>query len=273
MPTTQARSPVRQPRSANQDIEEFSVREIGWEDLRISLQQGWQDFMSKRGDLLFLGLAYPVIILIAAMAALNVSVLPLLFPLFAGSIILSPPVASGYYELARRREAGLDSRWRHFLDVVRGPAASPLADLTVITSFLFLFWILAALLIYTLTLGTIDGGGFATAGAFLGAVFGTAEGWAMIIAGNLVGFGFAAAALAISMVSFPMVVDKNVNAGVALRTSIKVARKNPVATLLWGLIVVSLSILGALPALVGLAVVFPVLGYATWHLYTRAVVR
>jgi uncharacterized membrane protein len=95
----------------------------------------------------------------------------------------------------------------------------------------------------------------------------------MIAVGNLVGLGFAVVVLAISVVSFPMLVDQPVGIGVAMRTSVRVALKNPVTVAVWGLLVVGLLVLGALPALVGLAVVFPVLGYATWHLYTRAVVR
>ena len=95
----------------------------------------------------------------------------------------------------------------------------------------------------------------------------------VIVVGNLVGLCFAMLVLAIGVVSFPMLVDRPVGIGVAMRTSVRVTRKNPVIVAVWGLIVVGLLVLGCLPALVGLAVVFPVLGYASWHLYTRAVVR
>jgi uncharacterized membrane protein len=138
---------------------------------------------------------------------------------------------------------------------------------------LFLAWIAAAWFIYSATVGGLGPEAVSSVGAFLNAVFGTTEGWKMIIIGNLVGLGFAIVALAISVVSFPMIIDKNVNWGVALRTSVRVAWNNPMTVATWGLIVVGLLILGALPGLVGLAVVLPLLGYATWHLYTRAVVR
>lgn len=95
----------------------------------------------------------------------------------------------------------------------------------------------------------------------------------MMIVGNLVGLGFAIIVLAISVVSFPMLVDRPVGMGVAMRTSVRVAWKSPVTVAVWGLIVVGLLMLASLPALIGLAVALPVLGYATWHLYTRAVVR
>lgn len=243
------------------------------QDLRIALRQGWEDFLAKRGDLLFIGFIYPVVIVFVILWASQMPLLPLLFPLLAGSVLFGPALASGFYELARRREAGLDSRWRHFLDVVRGPAFPALFDLTSVTAMLFLGWMVVAWFIYYSTVGQIGPDVIASPAAFLQAVFGTAEGWQMIIIGNLVGLAFAVVTLAVSVVSFPMIIDKRVNWGIALRTSFRVAWNNPVTVAAWGLIVVALLLLGALPGLVGLAVVFPVLGYATWHLYTRAVVR
>lgn len=258
-----------QAASAGQDI---SIRTLGFDDLRIALRQGWDDFLAKRGDLVFLGFIYPVIVALAIMSASQMSILPLIFPLAAGAILLGPAFASGFYELARRRENGMDARWRHFLDVIRKPGGSALFDLTCVLALLFMLWMAAAWLIYHVTLENVPGS-TSSAGAFLSAVFGTSEGWQMIVLGNLTGFGFALLTLAVSVVSFPMAVDRPVSWGVAMRTSFRVAWHNPVTIAVWGLMVVALLFVGALPALVGLAVVLPVLGYATWHLYTRAVVR
>lgn len=262
-----------QTNEAVSTTDEYPVREISLHDLRIALAQGWEDFMEKRGHLLFLGIIYPFVIFVATAAILNASILPLLFPFVAGSVVFGPAVASGYYELARRREQNLDTNLRHFLDVVRGPSALELAGLTSINVLLFMAWVLAAVIIYGMTIGSQAPDGFATLPTFLEAVFTTTQGWAMIIVGNLVGMGFVIVALAISIVSFPMIVDKRVSWKVAMLTSIRVTRKNPLTIAVWGLIVVGSLLLGALPALIGLAVVFPVLGYATWHLYTHAVVR
>ena len=264
---------IARPASATPSTEEYNIRTIGVEDIRVALRQGWEDFQALRGDLIFIGFIYPVAVLFAILIASRLSILPLLFPLVAGSILFSPALASGFYELARRREQGLDTRWGHFLDVLRGRSAPALIDLTVVTAMLFLGWIIAAWFIFDATVGRLGPEAIASTSAFAQAVFGTAEGWWMIVIGNLVGLGFAIATLAVSVVSFPMILDKDVNWGVALRTSVRVARHNPMTVALWGLIVVGLLILGALPALVGLALVLPVLGYATWHLYTRAVVR
>jgi uncharacterized membrane protein len=255
------------------DKEKVFIRPIYISDLWVALTQGWEDFLYKRGDLLFVGLIYPVAVLLAILYAAQASVLPLIFPLVAGSILLGPAVASGFYELARRRERHLDARWRHFFDVLRCPAAFPLFGLTSVIFLLFTLWVSIAWLIYSATIGAAPSGMPASVSQFLDAVFTTSEGWRMIVVGNLVGLGFAIAVLAISVISFPMLVDRPVGMGVAMCTSVRVAAKSPVTVAVWGLIVVALLVLGSLPALVGLAVVFPVLGYATWHLYTRAVVR
>jgi uncharacterized membrane protein len=264
---------LARPADANIDQEEIVIRTIGLHDLRIALSQGWDDFLEKRGDLIFIGLIYPMAVLLAALYASHASILPLIFPLVAGSVLLGPAVASGFYELARRRELYLDTRWRHFFDVIRSPSAFSLVGLTSIIFMLFFLWVISAWLIYSATLGAGGAGVTGSVAEFLNAVLATSMGWRMMIVGNLVGLGFAIIVLAISVVSFPMLVDRPVGMGVAMRTSVRVARKNPLTVAVWGLVVVGLLVLGALPALIGLAVVLPVLGYATWHLYTRAVVR
>jgi uncharacterized membrane protein len=250
--------------------EEINIRHIDVHDLRAVLSQGWDDFLAKRGDLLFIGLIYPAAVLLMILYALNASILPLIFPLAAGSILFGPVAASGFYELARRREQGLDSRWQHFLDVLRSNAAPSLLVLTAIIAVIFAAWIAVAWIIYADTLGADSIWSVTT---FLQAVFTTSEGRTMIVIGNLVGLGFAVLTLAATVISFPMLVDRPVGWRLAIRTSLRVAYHNPVTIAVWGLIVVGLLVLGAIPAFIGLAVVLPVLGYATWHLYTRAVVR
>ncbi|MEP7350427.1 MAG: DUF2189 domain-containing protein [Sphingorhabdus sp.] len=259
---------ITHPVGMNPARTEIPIRKIELHDLWWALAQGWKDFMILRGDLVFIGFAYPVVALSAALLAMQSSVLPLIFPLAAGSILFGPAVASGYYELARRRELGLDVRWRHFLDVLHGPAAPSLMALTAVVAILFALWIGAAQLLYAATLGP---GVPVSVEALLQTVFTSSQGATMFIAGNLIGLGFAIITLAISVVSFPMLVDRRVGWWVAMHTSVRVAWKNPVTVAVWGLIVVGLLVIGSLPALVGLAVVLPVLGYATWHLYTRAV--
>ncbi len=247
------------------------VRSLGPDDISWALKAGWGDFTTKRGDLLLVPVIYPVVGFIASAFAFNANLFPLLFPLVAGLSILGPAVAAGFYELARRREAGLDGNWWHFLDPLRGRPRLPLLALTAMLSVLFVLWLGAAYAIYQATLGQL---GPPNADTVMANLFSTREGWTMIIVGNLVGLGFAMVTLAISAFSFPYVVDKgDADPIAAVLTSLAVFRRSPAATLRWGLMVALLLVLGALPLFVGLIVALPVLGYATWHLYTRAVVR
>jgi len=255
-----------------------SVRHIGMADLRASLRDGWRDFDEKRGDVLVLGFLYPLIGLIVAAMALDDRFVPLAFPLCAGLSLLGPAVAIGFYELARRRERGEESDWSHFLDGFRRNGAS-IALATVVLAAIFVLWLAAAWLLYTQEFG----GGYmmwsfshlnaVTLPDFLSHLFTTPEGWSLILLGNLVGAGFAIIVLALSVVTFPMLVDRPVDVGTAFATSVRAFAANWKTLIGWGVIVGTLLVLGAIPAFIGLAVVLPVLGYATWHLYTRMIPR
>jgi len=246
------------------------VRRISQADLRWALAEGWKDFMAKRGDLPVLAVLYPLVGILVVSVAFNAALLPLVFPLVAGLTICGPAVASGFYEISRRREAGLDSSWLHFFDPLRGRRRTGLAILTGGLAVLFLGWLGAAWLIYSSTMGAAPPAGPVE---FLRRLFFTPEGWTLIVLGNLAGFAFACVTLALAVVSFPMVVDRPIDADVAVATSIRAVTANPGVMASWGLRVAALLALGCLPAFVGLAVVLPVLGYATWRLYTRLVER
>lgn len=267
MPTTWNANTAH-PSAAAPDLPD--IRRISTSDLDWALAEGWRDFTAKRGDLLFLGLLYPIVCFVAVLLASNAPLLPLLFPLVAGLSIAGPAVASGFYELARRREEGRDSSWWHFLDPLNGRSRTPLALLTGGIALLFVAWLAVAYQIYAATLGAVAP---LTASDVFGRLFTTVEGWQLIVLGNLAGAGFAVTTLVLAIVSFPMVVDSPVDAATAVRTSIKAVRENPREVLGWGARVAGLLVLGLIPAAIGLAVVLPWLGYATWHLYTRLVVR
>jgi len=135
---------------------------------------------------------------------------------------------------------------------------------------LFLLWILAAMQIYQWTLGPQPP---ASAGQFILDVATTGAGWIMGIVGVSVGAVFAAVVLAVSLTTLPMLIDQRVGLAVAVVTSVKVARKNPVTVAIWGGIVAALMLLGTLPLFLGLIVVLPILGHATWYIYRAAVPR
>ncbi len=246
------------------------TRRVTDADLNESLRDGWRDFMEMRGDIIFLALLYPVIGIVAAIATLGGPLLPLFLPIAAGVGLLGPVVAVGFYEMARRREMGLHANWPHFLDVRKRPSFDEIAAVSGLLLAIFGLWLFAAGALYVALFGWTQP---ASAAAFLTEVFTTERGWALIALGSLVGVGFAALVLAVSVVSMPMLVDCDVSASDAVRLSIRAARENPAMVLRWGIIVASLLVAGSIPLFIGLAVVLPWLGYATWHLYTRLIDR
>ena len=245
------------------------IRTLTLDDLREALRKGWIDMMAFRSDVVFVCLLYPVIGGVLAALALKGNSLQLIFPALSGFALAGPVAAVGLYEMSRRREQGLPTSWLAYLDVIKSPKFGGVLILSLFHVVIFLVWIMAANLIFDATMGPEAPKSIM---AFGHDFFTTGAGWAMIIIGMAVGFAFSVAVLAISVVSFPMLLDRDVSLPTAVVTSVKVALKNPVPIGIWGMIVAGSLALGALPALLGLVLVMPILGHSTWHLYRRAVV-
>ena len=256
--------------SAKSRSKVIPVRQVTNADADAALREGWADFMEMRGDLIFVGLIYALVGIVAATAIMGGPLLALLFPILAGVGLLGPVAALGFYEMARRRESGLHSNWQHFLDVRKRPGANEIGVVAALLLAIFVAWIFVASGLYLASFGWWEP---PSIGAFLSRVFTTPEGWALIVIGNAIGLGFAALVLGISVVSLPMLVDCDLSASQAVSTSWRAARANPGVMFRWGVIVAALLVLGSIPFFVGLAAVLPWLGYATWHLYTKLVDR
>ncbi|HUO94394.1 MAG TPA: DUF2189 domain-containing protein [Rhizomicrobium sp.] len=246
-----------------------AVRRITISDLFESLAKGAEDFGAYRTDVIFLCVIYAVVGLVLARLAFGMDMLPLLFPLASGFALVGPIAAIGLYEMSRRREQGREANITNAFDVFREPAAGSVLVLGVALVAIFLLWQLAAWLIYRGTLGPAEPTSFA---GFAHDVLFTAKGWEMIVIGMGVGFLFAVFAMSISLVSFPLLIDRDIGLDTAIKTSIRAVRLNPVETGLWGLIVAAGLVVGSIPLFIGLVVTIPVLGHATWHLYRKLVV-
>jgi len=244
------------------------VRAVTPADLAHSLGRGVDDFTAMPSHAVFLCVIYPLLGLLLIGLTLGYSMLPLAFPIAAGFALIGPLAAIGLYELSRRREAGLDSSSSHAFDVLHSQSLGAIVALGFLLMAIFLLWLVVAEAIYIANFGYAPP---TSIGQFARDVFTTRAGWTLIVVGTGTGFLFAVAALSIGAVSFPLLLDRDVGAAVAVLTSIRVVVKNPVTMGLWGFIVAALLVVGSIPFFLGLTVVMPVLGHATWHLYRRAV--
>ena len=249
--------------------EHTKVRKIGVSDLFDALRRGVDDFMMKPSHLVFLFMIYPIMgVFLAAWTTSVADALPLLFPLVSGFALIGPVAAIGLYEISRRREAGLDTSWKHAFEVRHSPTLPSIAAVALMLLALFVAWLLTAKFLYQELFGPEPPESIAS---FINEIFATGRGWTLIVLGHLIGFVFAVVVLCSTVVAFPLLLDRDVGAYEAVHTSVRVALANPVPTIVWGLIIAALLILGSLPFLVGLAIVLPVLGHATWHLYRKVV--
>ena len=246
----------------------LTVRSITTADLRYALQQGWEDFKAIPTHAVMLAVIYPVLGLMLARAAQGMALLPLLFPLAAGFAILGPFAALGLYELSRRREMGEEPSASDVLQVFKSPALPSILALGAVLLVLFLVWVATAQSIYNSTFGFTPASDIP---GFFNQVLTTPQGFKLVVVGCGVGLVFALVSLCISAVSFPLMLDRDANVADAVIASLRTVAQNPVTMAVWGLIVAILLVVGTLPFFLGLTVVIPVLGHATWHLYRRVV--
>jgi uncharacterized membrane protein len=253
---------------AGETAEDFAVHKIGLADLRDSLREGIDDFWAMPSHYVFLALIYPIIGVFLVALTSNRNALPLLYPLLSGFALIGPLAAIGLYEMSRRRELGKEASWQNIFDVWRSPAMPSILALGFILMVIFLGWLVTAEQLYERLVGPAAPESLRL--LFIQIVT-TPSGWALIALGNLVGLAFAVVVLSISVVAFPLLLDQDVGVAAAVRTSVKVVRTNPGMMALWGLIVAGALVIGMAPAMIGLAIVMPILAHATWHLYRRVI--
>ncbi|MDB5407295.1 MAG: hypothetical protein JWL84_2207 [Rhodospirillales bacterium] len=247
-----------------------AVRRIGLAELWTALARGADDFAAYRTDVIFLCVVYPIVGILLARLVFGYEMLPLLFPVASGFALVGPFAAIGLYEMSRRREQGITLVARDVVEIVHAPAFGAILVLGALLVAIFLLWLIAAQMIYIATLGPEPPASIA---AFAHDVLSTPAGWALIVVGIGVGFLFAVLVLAISVVSFPLLLDREVALGTAIGTSFRAVTENPGPMAVWGLIVAAALVVGSIPLFIGLIIVMPILGHATWHLYRAVVPR
>ncbi len=245
------------------------VRKITLAELREAIREGLRDFAAARTDVIFLCLIYPLVGIFIAMAEAQSRLLPLLLPTAAGFVLVGPLTAVGLYEMSRQREITGKISWLDTFKVIRSPSIGAITGLGLLLVGLYLAWLAVAQVIYDFTLGPLPP---ASIGQFVQSVFTTPAGWVMIGLGLFAGVLFGLGVLAISVVSFPLMLDRPVGFATAIATSALALRRNPGPLAAWSLIIAVSLFLGILPCFIGLIVVLPVLGHTTWHLYRKVVV-
>jgi cytochrome c oxidase subunit 2 len=254
----------------------LAINRIAVSDLKDVLVKGFDDFGAYRTDIIFLIVIYPIISLVIITAAFNYEMIPLLFPLASGSVIMGPFVGVFLYEMSRRRELNFERHhddshsWANALGVIRSRNFGAIILLGLILVAIYLVWLGAAWWLYRAISGPQP---LYSVGRFVQDLFSTDAGWWLIGAGCGIGFLFAALTLVITVVSFPLLLDREVGLATAIMTSIRAAAANPIPIAAWGFVVGAGLVIGAIPLFIGLVVVMPVLCHATWHLYRKLIPR
>ncbi|WP_404401012.1 DUF2189 domain-containing protein [Pelagibacterium halotolerans] len=251
------------------DAANLKIRDITVVDVMDALRHGFEDFWEHPSHYAFAAMIYPVVMIVVGLWVSGQNVLPLLYPLASGFALIGPFVALIFYEISRRAELGLDTSWKYGFEALRSPALPAMLGVGLVLCVLFIAWLIVAQILFTTLLGPEPP---ASLTAMLWRILTTGEGWTLIVVGNLAGAAFALAVLSISVVSFPLMLDRHVGAGTAIETSIKATSLNTWPILVWGVLIAILIAVGMATLFLGLVIIMPALGHASWHLYRKMVV-
>jgi uncharacterized membrane protein len=233
------------------------------------LAKGWHDVTVQP----MTSLCYGLLIFLASVAIvgglLRLDWDYILFPAFAGFMVVGPILALGLYEKSRRLAAGLPVSLANMI-FVRPQCGGQILFVGVLLCLLMITWMRAAVIIYALFFGLVPFPGLEYIAPML---FTTPVGWVMLIVGSAVGGLFAAFSFAISAFSIPMMFDKRVDALTAMGSSMALVWNNLTVMLTWGAIVLALFLLSLATGMLGLIIVFPLLGHGTWHAYRAMAVE
>ena len=240
---------------------------LTYADLRISLALGWSDF--RRAP--FMGLFFSGVYVLGGWILLGAFTeagrLWWSLPAMAGFPILGPFIACGFYDISRRFERGEALSWRGVMGVIFQQRNRQIPSMAAIIVVFFLFWNFLAHMIFALFLGLSTMTNISSSYAVLL----TPNGLMMLATGTLVGAVFAAVLFSLTVISLPLLLDREVDFVTAMITSVAVVTTNPWIMLVWAGLIAMALFAAMLPGFLGLFLVLPLFGHATWHLYRRAV--
>jgi uncharacterized membrane protein len=246
----------------------LAINTITFADIRDSLARGASDFLKKPQFGLFFGAFYMVAGWIIMAMSFRWGMSYLAYPLAAGFILLGPFIAIGLYEVSRRLEAGQPVTWGGVLGVMYDQRRFELPWMAFVVLFIFWIWLYQVRLLMALFLGLHAS---ADLGKLMHMILTTPDGWTFLVVGHLVGAFLSLVLFTVTVVSCPLLLDRNVDFITAIITSVKAVQQNLVPMLFWGVLVVLAMIVAIVPGFLGLLFILPILGHATWHLYRRLI--
>jgi len=247
---------------------QLTIRQIGTLDLRGALADGWRDYLAAPGFGLFFGAIFAIGGWALLTTVFFLGAAWMAYPLIIGFALIGPFAATGLYEVSRRREAGQPLVWSEILGVVLQQRHRELGWMAFVMLFIFWVWMYQ---IRTLVAVFFGFEGFSTLEDLVQAVFTTQNGWTFLLVGHLVGALISLTLFSLTVISCPLLLEHDVDFVTAMITSVKTVFSSPVAMLGWGCFVVVAILLAAATGFIGLLVILPILGHATWHLYRRAI--
>jgi uncharacterized membrane protein len=243
------------------------IRQLSFADVLSCLKTGMIDFRRAPVFGLFFGGIFSVTGIVIFLQLLVWGSSYWVLPIAVGFPLLGPFLAVGLYEVSRRLEAGEPLDWAAIITVPLKKQSGQIPSMVFVALFFYLVWVYMAHLIFALSFGLKPLTNVMTSSDILF----TQEGVVMLFAGTLVGGALAGLLFAVSVVSIPMILDRDIDVVNAMITSVRVVLQNKGPMLLWGLIIAVTSMVAMVPGFLGMLIVFPVLGHATWHLYRKAV--
>lgn len=251
-----------------QPIDQLRVQKLSFDDIKYCLSAGWADFLQRPFLSGFFGAVYAFGGVFILISLLYFEQIWMIIPIALGFPLIAPFVAAGLYEISRRIGLAEPYSAGDVFFVIRKQPGRELGWMAFVVLFLFWIWIYQVRLLLAVFLGFRP---FSSLDAFLDVITGTVEGLMFIGIGTLVGSFLALVLFSLTVISMPLLLDREVDFISAMLLSIKTVATNPAVMVAWGCTIAILAILAMLPAFLGLIVVLPVLGHATWHLYKRAI--
>ncbi|MDX5592358.1 DUF2189 domain-containing protein [Pseudovibrio sp. SPO723] len=244
------------------------VNKIEIADIVDALKLGMKDFRRQPLYGLFFGCFFAIGGNVIVLMSFFYNQSHLSYPLAVGFWLIGPFIAVGLYEVSRRLEKNEELSWRGVLGIMWDQHRRELAWMAFVVIFILLMWMFEVRLLLALFLGF---SGFSTFGEFLQVMFTTPQGFMFLVVGNVVGALISLILFSLTVVSFPLLLDRNYDFITAMITSVKVVLASPVVMIGWGWAITLILLASMAPAFIGLIVTLPILGHTTWHLYRKAV--